>query len=286
LRTNLVFKFFVIIFCCLSFVLKTQVNGSDLYFTHTNFLTDTIINPEITSEPADINDTLPVFNDFSVETSDTLRPGELPAENADTIASEPPRQTGAGFILDTRVEYSAVDSIPFDIKNQVVYLYGDAEMQYGNINLTAAYIMIDFRKKELFATGMPDSLGQLQGNPVFEEGTQNFESKELRYNFETRRGRTVQVITEEADGYMHGEVVKMMEDRVIHVRSGKYTTCDNPEPHFHISFNRAKVIPNDKIISSAPRLTIEGVQTPLILPFGFFPKYPWSGFRYSYSFLR
>jgi hypothetical protein len=272
LRTNLVFKFFVIIFCCLSIVFENKVNGSDFYFTQAGFLTDTIINPELPAEPLQTNDTLPVLNDFSTLDPDTLQPGEFPLEVSDTIPPEPPRQTGAGFILDTRVEYSAVDSIPFDIRNQVVYLYGDADMKYGNIHLTAAYIMIDFRKKELYATGMPDSLGQLQGLPVFEEGTQSFESRELRYNFETRRGRTVQVITEEADGYMHGDVVKMMEDRVIHVSSGKYTTCDNPEPHFHISFSRAKIIPNDKIITSAPRLTIEGVHTPLILPFGFFPN--------------
>jgi len=272
LRTNLVFKFFVIIFCCLSIILKNQVYGSDLYSAQTSFLSDTIINPEILSGPFDINDTLPVSNDFSTVISDTLPADEFQPEISDTMPFEPERQTGAGFILDTRVEYSAKDSIPFDIKNQIVYLYGEAEMQYGDINLTAAYIMIDFRMKELFASGLPDSLGQLQGNPVFVEGSQDFESKELRYNFETQRGRTVQVITEEAEGYLHGDVVKMMEDRVIHVSSGKYTTCDNPEPHFHISFNRAKVIPNDKIITSAPRLTIEGVQTPLILPFGFFPN--------------
>jgi len=272
LRTNLVFKFFVIILCSLNIILKNQVNGSVLFFEQTGFLTDTVIAPEISIDPPEINDTLPVSNDFYPIISDTVPSGEFQQEIGDTLPVEPLRQTGAGFILDTRVEYSAKDSIPFDIKNQVVYLYGDAEMQYGDINLTAAYIMIDFRKKELFASGLPDSLGQLQGKPVFVEGSQDFESKELRYNFETQRGRTIQVITEEADGYLHGDVVKMMEDRIIHVSSGKYTTCDNPEPHFHITFNRAKVIPNDKIITSAPRLTIAGVHTPLILPFGFFPN--------------
>ncbi len=243
-----------------------------LYFNQTTLLADTLISPELTVDQAMTNDTLPVITDFSEIDSDTIFITDFEQEINDTLPEQEVRQTGTAFILDTRVEYSAKDSIPFDIKNQIVYLYGDAEMEYGNINLTAAYIMIDFRKKELFASGLPDSLGILQGNPVFIEGSQNFESKELRYNFETQRGRTVQVITEEADGFMHGEVVKMMEDRVIHVSSGKYTTCDNPEPHFHISFNRAKVIPNDKIITSAPRLTIAGVHTPLILPFGFFPN--------------
>jgi hypothetical protein len=45
---------------------------------------------------------------------------------------------------------------------------------YGAIHLTAAYVNIDFRNKELFAVGMPDSLGEIAGNPVFEEGDPKF----------------------------------------------------------------------------------------------------------------
>ncbi|TVQ88338.1 MAG: LPS-assembly protein LptD [Bacteroidetes bacterium] len=272
MRTNLVFKFFIIFFCCLVFGLSSQAYGFNFFAAQSAALTDTIELPEVFTEPEVLNDTLPSEEDFLPQLQDTLIGNDFILTENDTLAIEPERQTGAGFILDTRVEYSAVDSIDYDIKNQRVYLYGDAEMDYGSINLTAAFILIDFSRKELFAQGMPDSLGVLQGNPVFVEGIQSFESKELRYNFETRRGRTTQVITEEADGFMHGDVVKMMEDRVVHVSSGKYTTCDNPEPHFHISFNRAKIIPNDKIISSFAFLTIEGVRTPLIMPFGFFPN--------------
>jgi hypothetical protein len=196
----------------------------------------------------------------------------LPVFGADTIPETTPRQTGSGVILDSKVDYSAKDSIRFDIRRQIVHLYGDADLKYGTIHLTAAYVSIDFKTNELFARGAPDSLGQIQGKPVFTDAAQSFESQELRYNFQTKRGRTIQVITEEADGFMHGEVVKMMENRVIHVRDGKYTTCDDPNPHFHISFRRAKIIPSDKIITSLAFLTIEGVQTPLFLPFGFFPN--------------
>ena len=210
---------------------------------------------------------------------DTLvRPDTIPGPAgpvfmpADTLEATPERQTGSGVILDARVDYSAADSIFFDVRNQKVLLYGEADLRYGQIHLQAAFVEIDFRRNELFAMGMPDSLGVLQGNPVFEEGEQSFQSRELRYNFETKRGRTVQVITEEADGFVHGGIVKIQPDRVVHVQEGKYTTCDDPDPHFHIAFRKAKLIPDDKIISSVAYLVIEGVPMPLFLPFGFFPN--------------
>ncbi len=190
----------------------------------------------------------------------------------DTLDVQTERHTGSANILDARVDYAASDSIFFDLKNQKVFLYGDADLTYGNIHLVAAFVELDFRTNELFAKGMPDSLGVMQGNPVFTEADQSFESAELRYNFETKRGRTVNVITEEADGFVHGHFVKIQPDRVVHVEDGKYTTCDDPDPHFHIGFRKAKLIPNDKIITSVAFLVIEKVPMPLIIPFGFFPN--------------
>jgi hypothetical protein len=195
-----------------------------------------------------------------------------PALLSDTLTPEEPRQTGSATILDARVDYEATDSIFFDMRNQKVYLYGNADLKYGDIHLEAAYVEIDFRKNELFAKGMPDSAGIITGHPVFTEGIQSFESEQLRYNFETKRGWTRKVMTEEADGIVHGDVVKIQPDKVIHVQDGKYTTCDSPEPHFHIAFRRAKLIPNDKIITSVAYLVIAGVPTPLFVPFGFFPN--------------
>ncbi len=191
---------------------------------------------------------------------------------ADSLIIGVQRQTGSANMLDARVDYAASDSIFFNLKEQKVYLYGDADLTYGNIHLKAAYVEIDFKTNELFAKGIPDSTGVLQGNPVFTEGDQSFESKELRYNFETKRGRTVQVITEEADGFLHGNLVKIQPDKTIHVQDGKYTTCDDPNPHFHIGFRKAKLIPEDKIITSVAFMIIEGVPLPLVIPFGFFPN--------------
>ncbi len=190
----------------------------------------------------------------------------------ESLETTPDRQAGSGVILDAIVEYSAADTIFHDIRNRRVYIYGRGDLKYEDMHLTADYIEIDFTKNELYATGLPDTAGVMQGYPVFKEGMQSFESRELRYNFETKRGRTIGVITEEADGFVHGNVVKLQPSKEVHVSEGKYTTCDLEEPHFHIEFRRAKIIPDDKIISSFAFLVIGGVPTPLFVPFGFFPN--------------
>jgi hypothetical protein len=208
--------------------------------------------------------------DFSSE-QDTI--AGVPFPDLTDAPDEPGnRQTGSSDMLDARVDYSAADSIFYDLKNQKIFLFGDADLVYGDIHLVAAYVEIDFNTNELFAKGMPDSSGTIVGKPVFTEGEQNFESEELRYNFETKRGRTVNVVTEEAEGFVHGHFVKIQPNKVVHVADGKYTTCDDPDPHFHIGFRKAKLIPDDKIITSVAFLVIEGVPMPLVLPFGFFPN--------------
>lgn len=226
---------------------------------------DTLLLPERQDERALPADTLLPAEDLQPE---VMVPDTLPP---DTI-EEPERYTGTGVILDSKVEYSAKDSIFFDMRNRKVFLYGKADLKYEDIHLEADFVEIDFRKNELFAKGLPDSLGVIRGNPIFTEGPQSFRSEELRYNFDTQRGRTTNVMTEEADGYVHGEVVKMQDNKIVHVSEGKYTTCDNPDPHFHIGFRRAKIIPDDKIVSSFAFLVIRDVPTPLFLPFGFFPN--------------
>ncbi len=207
-----------------------------------------------------------------------LLPGDEVQMLQDTLVidapdeEEPERIEGTSVILEDKVEYSAEDTIFHDIRNQKVFIYGNADLRYEDMHLNAEFIEIDFSINELYASGLPDTAGVIQGRPVFTEGAQSFQSDELRYNFETRRGRTIGVVTEEADGFVHGDVVKLQPTREVHVAQGKYTTCDHPDPHFHIAFRRAKIIPDDKIVSSLAYLVIRDVPTPLFVPFGFFPN--------------
>ncbi|NTV83057.1 MAG: LPS-assembly protein LptD [Bacteroidales bacterium] len=175
--------------------------------------------------------------------------------------------------LGAKVEYQSFDSIYFDIVNKKVYMFNNAVIVYGDINLQAAYIEIDFEKNELYATGLPDSTGKMTGLPIFKQGDQEFKSKTMRYNYKSKKGLIKGVITEDGSGYLHGDVVKKMSDDVANISSGSYTTCElEDHPHFEFRYNKSKVIPKKRIVTGPAFLVVEDVPTPLAIPFGFFPN--------------
>ena len=175
--------------------------------------------------------------------------------------------------LESKVEYVAKDSLRFEIKNQKVFLYQEADIKYQSIDLNAAYIEIDFPRNLVFAKGIPDSTGKDQGTPQFSEGNESFKSKTINYNYITKRGLIRTVFTKQDEGYLHGTVVKKMENNVTYIKSGSYTTCDLEEnPHFAFKFNKAKVIPGKSVITGPAYMEIAGVATPLCIPFGYFPN--------------
>ena len=175
--------------------------------------------------------------------------------------------------LDAKVDYKSADSLRFDIKRQRMYLYNLGDITYGDINLKANYIEIDFPKNMIYAHGSRDSLDKEIGVPEFTQGDMQFKSKVMNYNYKTKKGYIRRVFTQQDEGYLHGQVVKKMADDVTYIKQGSYTTCSNEEhPHFEFRFNKAKVIPNSKIVTSSAYLAIAEVPTPLFIPFGYFPN--------------
>ncbi len=174
--------------------------------------------------------------------------------------------------IDDPIDYEADDSLIFDLENDKVYLYGNGFVTYQDIELRAAYIELDRARDVVFARGTLDSLGKEIGKPVFKEGSESFESKTLTYNFKTKKGIIQGVVTEQEGGYLHSGITKKHENGEIHVKNGKYTTCNLPNPHFYVALTKAKVIPDDKIVSGPAYLVMADIPLPIALPFGFFPN--------------
>ena len=200
--------------------------------------------------------------DTLVVVSDTIR---VDTVSGDSVKPDKP-------LFKDIISYDAEDSIRFSIEQKKVYLYGNANVKYLKTELNAQFIELDMDKKQAFASGMPDTSGTLIGTPKFKDGGQEFESKELKYNFETGKGFVKEIITQEGDGYVQGKLTKRMSDSIYCVKDGWYTTCDQHDhPHFYIHMRRAKMIKDKKVISGLANLVIEDVPLPLAIPFGFFP---------------
>lgn len=175
--------------------------------------------------------------------------------------------------LKDPIFHDAKDSLLYSIDGKKVFMYGDAVVKHQNMELKAAYIEYNMESNIVFAEGRPDSTGTIVGKPVFVEGGQTFRMDRMHYNFDTKKAKITNVITEEADGFLHSQDTKLMPDKSINIAGGKFTTCDLDHPHFYIAISKAKVIPGSKLIFGPAYVVIEDVPLyPLILPFGFFPN--------------
>lgn len=190
------------------------------------------------------------------------------AQDKDSTSIENPKKSS----LEHPVDYNAEDSTIIDFKNEIIFLYKNAYVTYDDIDIQADYIEFRFGENLVIAKYVVDSLGEKSGRPVFTEGGESYTMDEIRYNTTTKKGVIFNVVTEQSEGYIHSEKIKKQHNEQIHLRKGKYTTCDKENPHFHFRLSKAVVIPNDKIVSGPLNLYLGKVPTPLGLPFGFFPN--------------
>ena len=179
-----------------------------------------------------------------------------------------PRRKGS---LESKVEYSARDSMIFDVEEEKLFLFGNAEVKYETTDLKAGYIELGMKDNILFASEI-DSGEKKVSKPYFDDNGQHFTAEKMRYNFKTKKGKIIKAITQEGDGYLHGESIKKEDDDILYIKNGKYTTCSHPDPHFHIEATKLKVIKDDKIITGPAYLVVENAPTPLAVPFGLFPN--------------
>lgn len=173
--------------------------------------------------------------------------------------------------LSSSVEFSAKDSLLM-IGTNNAYLFGDGQVEYEQFKLNAAMIEMDLDSATVAANGLPDSIGEISGNPVFSERGTTYESETMRYNFKTERGIITNVITEQGEGYLIGQRTKKNADGSYFIENGKYTTCDDHEhPHFYFNITRGKMRPKKDVVTGPAYMVLADVPLPLALPFGYFP---------------
>ncbi|MBP5341734.1 MAG: LPS-assembly protein LptD [Bacteroidales bacterium] len=169
------------------------------------------------------------------------------------------------------IKYKALDSVAMNLDSRRAFLYTEGSIDYGKMLLEADQVQVDFNRQTLFAHGTYDTAGNLQGRPYFKQDDAEYHADTITFNYNTQKGIIQGVITQEGDGYLHGNKVKKINDSIMYLSGGSYTTCNYSDPHFAINFTKSKLITNDKIVTGPAWLTVENVPTPVALPFAFFP---------------
>lgn len=179
--------------------------------------------------------------------------------------------------LDAPVVYTASDSITFDMFESRANLYGNSQVEYQNLELSAEEISISLDRSLVHASGRKDSVGELIGKPLFRQGEEEYEPDRISYNFKSRKAYITNVYTKQGEGFMITDESKRDSSGLMYLNGGKYTTCDAQHPHFYMKMSRAKVRPGQNVVFGPAYLVVEDVPLPLAVPYGFFP------FSHSYQ---
>lgn len=221
-----------------------------------------------------VSDTIP---NGSIDTSRTSR---VLTDTTFSKVSDPNEEVKiSNDGLDDIIDYGSTDSSYIDVKEKQIHLFGNAFVKYKKYDLKAGYIIFDFEKNEASAFQLEDKQGKKTQKPDFTDGTNNFKSNGLRFNFKTTKGLIFDAVTQEGEFTIHGSRTKFVSqdsdstliDDQIYNEHARLTTCDADHPHFAFRVRKLKVVPNKLAIMGLSQLEIMGIPTPVVLPFGFFP---------------
>lgn len=184
-----------------------------------------------------------------------------------TAADSAKRKPG----IDAPVDYECTDSLVYDAETRLVHLYGKAQVKYMDMTLNAAKITMNMDSSMVRAAGERDTAGILQDKPVYSQGSDNYHSELMTFNFKTKKGYITNVETTQGDGFMQSQHSKRAADGTLYLEHAKYTTCDAKHPHFYIALSRAKVRPGKESVFGPAYLVVADVPLPLAVPYGFLP---------------
>ena len=189
-------------------------------------------------------------------------------ENPNTPSTDKPQSNA----IDAKIEYTSSDSMVITGAG-IAYLFGSSELKYKNMELKAEEIRVHMDSSTIHANGVLDTIvNEWIGKPVFAEGNDQYETDEITYNLRTQKGLIINAITEQGEGYIIAGKTKKVDNEVLMMAQGKYTTCDQHDhPHFYLHMTKAKVKPGDYIATGPAYLVVGDVPLPLAIPFGFFP---------------
>ena len=301
-RTTILILFLAIIFVMAGNVMQVaQKNHPDEETKDTLAIDslDTLYSDSIKHLPSDIKhlaDSLASID--PLDTLDSLHRAIYLRNKAldDSIAADSANRKRKNGI-DFPVHYTSNDSLVYVASTRKAFLYGNSNVKYDNMDLTAEHIDMQMDSSLVHATGaeryVEDDLPPYKrdstaakdenkkterfGLPVFVMGSDKYETDTMSFNFKTKKGLIQNAYTEQQDGFLISEKSKRDKDGNFYLKHGRYTTCDDPEPDFYLALSRAKVRPGKDVVFGPAYLVVQDVPLPFAIPYGFFP------FSKSYS---
>ena len=135
----------------------------------------------------------------STAVDSTAAPDSLSLQDSAAVADSlfRPDSTVKGGMLEQPAFSTAVDSIIEDFSSgrKMIYYYGDASVTYGDMKLTAEYMEYDMDRQVVYAAGVADTAGVVNGKPEMTQGGKTYSMDNVFYNFKTGKARIKNMVT-------------------------------------------------------------------------------------------
>ena len=173
--------------------------------------------------------------------------------------------------IKTTVRYNSADSLTLNMLTRDVKMYGKAKIDYNPISISAEEVTVNWAENMMMAEGRTDSTGKKIGTPVFVNGSETYETDEIKYNFKTEKAAIKGLVTKQGEGFIHADQVFKNAKGELFNKTTLYTTCNLAHPHYNIKARKVKVIPGKQMISGPFNMTLHDVPLPIGFAFGMFP---------------
>ncbi|MFT3747371.1 MAG: putative LPS assembly protein LptD [Agriterribacter sp.] len=245
------------------------------FYNNLTAIADTIQPSKDTIPAKKITDSLPLSKDTAIDGDTSILRDSLglPLTDSakrkvvDTFSVKMSKDS-----IDGPIDYKAKDSMILDVTGKKLFLYGETDVKYKDINLTAPEIVFDQQTNIVKARMRLDTAGKVIAQAKLVQADIVTESDSLEFNFKTQKGLSHSSYFQQAELYNFAEVVKKVDAQTIYAYKGRFTTCNYDTPHFAFRSKRIKYITKKVAVTGPVGVEFENVPVlPVILPFGMFP---------------
>ena len=195
-----------------------------------------------------------------------------PKKKKDSVAVKDTIKKHTNGALEDVVTYKAKDSIIFDVKKHQIALHNQTNVKYTDIDITAGVDVIDYKKGEVYAGRLKDSVGEYTQHPVFKQGKDVIEPDSIRFNYRNQKAIIRNAYTKQDENNVKGEVIKKENDSTYFMHNAIITTAEDlDDPDYYIKVRKAKFVPKKKIIAGFSNMYIADIPTPIAIPFAYYP---------------
>ncbi|MGN6439103.1 MAG: putative LPS assembly protein LptD [Agriterribacter sp.] len=174
--------------------------------------------------------------------------------------------------IDAPVDYKAKDSMVLDVIAKKLYLYGETQVKYKDVDLTAPEIAFDQQTNIVKAKMRLDTAGKSLGQAKLVQADIVTVSDSIEFNFKTQKGLTHSSYFQQNELFNYAQVVKKVDAKTIYAYKGRFTTCNLDTPHFAFRAKKIKYISQTVAVTGPVGVEFENVPVlPIAVPFGLFP---------------